>query len=311
MMRWPFTYCHPVSASGTQLPVLQGQKEETVQESLDGRIDSSVEQPGPQILGTSPTCNADRLTGELFTVTRFASLLSDTPELGTFVHSFTLWLDPELVYNAQLIEETAPFGPVIKALPQLRHFGFVRCNPHTIPDPYPIQGRSEDVLWRLLSPAFQDSIMHVARLPTIETLDLTYGIMFPNPATLCDIFLDCSPNLRTLKFSCLAFEDPDMSFPKDQIVPANKPMIKSLELNFIESDIHGPRLVKTFLGSHSPFDISALEHLQIHGIDYGDHWIETILLNQQADLKHLKKLQLYGIHCKFLEACPSLELNFL
>lgn len=303
MMHWPFTYCHSFSASETQIPALEeGQKAKTVQEIPDGG-DSSLQQPGPQILGTSPTCNADETIRELFTVTRFASLLSDTPEIGTFVHSLTLWLDPRLIYNEHLIKETAPFGPVMKALTQLRHFGFVRCNPHAIPDPYPIQSRSEDVLWRLLSPAFQDSIMHVARLPTVETLDFTYGIMFPDPATLCDIFRDCSPNLRTLKFSCLAFENPGVSFPMDQIVPANKPMIDSLELNFIESDIHGPRLVKTFLEGHSPFDISALKHLRIHGIDYGDCWIETILSNQQADLKHLKKLQLYGIHCECLEIC--------
>ncbi|KAH8832200.1 hypothetical protein DL96DRAFT_1581309 [Flagelloscypha sp. PMI_526] len=230
---------------------------------------------------------------EVFTIPKFADLLSTTPEIGGFVRGLTIWLDPEFTYNPWMWECANVIEPIGKEITQLQSFAFVRSNPETSVSLYHIQSRTEDVLWTSLGDGFRSFIIQMATLPTLEKMDLTYGIMFPDPATFCRVFCDCSPKLKELRFSCLAFAsletmEPIVTYPADQPVPTVRPTISFIELNWIESFVQGPALVEMLFGKYSPFDISQLEGIRVNGIESGDDWIDTILSKQKDHLVHLK-----------------------
>ncbi|KAH8810514.1 hypothetical protein DL96DRAFT_1627405 [Flagelloscypha sp. PMI_526] len=278
--------------------------EDAVAEAMrDSIIGDNVDEIGPEIpvqgheTSTPSTTsglldNSDKAMSlesplEVFKISKFARLLSTTPEVGEFVRHLTLWFDADFAFAPTEWEAMNVIEQVVKTLSQLCSFSFVRGDPP--------HSRSQDVHWDDLEDGFRDSIIRIASLPTLESFDLSYGIMFPDAATFCRHFCNCSPKLKTLHFSCLAFSDPDPIelYPSDQPIPIFQPRISFLQLNFIESYVHGPAVVDMLFGKYSPFDISQLERIKITGIDAYDTWIDTILSKQKDQLAFMKDAIFY------------------
>lgn len=151
------------------------------------------------------------------------------------------------------------------------------------------------MMWSTLPVDFQQALLRIVKLPTLKTLDLTKGITFPDPASFCNLFSNASSHITALAFSCLAFENPRSRIPVDMAPVHTQAKIANLELNYIESDIHGPAVISMLSSPQSPFNITGLESLSITGIATEDLWIET-LLSLQSDPRQLKHVLLHDIH---------------
>ncbi|KAH8810511.1 hypothetical protein DL96DRAFT_542671 [Flagelloscypha sp. PMI_526] len=229
------------------------------------------------------------LRQEIFTISKFASLLSNTPEIGGFVRKLTIRLHGSFAYTPWIWRAADIVEEIVDSVSQLQSFAFVREDPP--------KARSANVHWVDLGNGFRSSLARIASIPTLETLDLTYGIMFPDAATFCRVFNASSPKLKTLAFNCLAFSHPNPNplYPSDQPIPKSRTAISCIELNFLECYIHGPAVVEMLFGDYSPFDITRLEKLKINGVGSDDKWIDMILSGQQDQLSHLKEVFFYEI----------------
>ncbi|KAH8832199.1 hypothetical protein DL96DRAFT_1581303 [Flagelloscypha sp. PMI_526] len=256
------------------------------------------------------------LLREVFTIPKFADLLATTPEIGGFVRGLTIWLDPVFTYTPWMWKSANVVEAITRKITQLQSFAFVRFDPDTSTHLYPIQSRSEGIRWTNLGDGFRDFIVQMASLPTLEKMDLTYGIFFPDPATFCRVFCNCSPKLRELRFSCLAFHNLEYRetlelYPADQPIPELRPTISFIELNWIESYVHGPALVEMLFGKYSPFDITQLEGLRVNGIESADGWIDTILARQKDHMINLKNAFFYEVRAHVAPDVPFRRISQL
>ncbi|KAH8832317.1 hypothetical protein DL96DRAFT_649403 [Flagelloscypha sp. PMI_526] len=241
--------------------------------------DSSVPHQFTIIHPPSPS----QLTGGSIECQNFCAILEANPSLSQYVQALSLIRGAPWPHKTEECWMEVEYTHLITLLPMLANL-----KSFTISRYIPTEISTQNGAWDDFPLELREKLLPVIRLPSLTTLDLTYGFYFNN--IFSDLHLGDHSNITSLALSC-------PTFPKSQSAadPVTSPaVLKRLELNYIGSDPEGPDLIKAFDDPKCSFDITKLEHLVINGINEQDFWIDT-LLKAQKEPQLLTTVWLHGI----------------
>ncbi|KAH8832326.1 hypothetical protein DL96DRAFT_1581698 [Flagelloscypha sp. PMI_526] len=220
----------------------------------------------------------------------FLELLEISPEIGPLVKTL------RLVHGASgyehpfwIIAEENVACRILGHLTGLESIRFILATHQS--------GFGTDVPWMTLPQSFKTSLWHtVNTVPTFRHLGFNIRFSFPSPEAFTnEMAISYTSSIDSLSFTCVVFEKSEPEILQEALIrPDHWPKLRALEIVYTDETVHGPLLAKTLVSPAFSVNVTQLKRIAMHGLNWADDWICTILDGQQSR-EDLEEVSLTGL----------------